>query len=175
VAVAVAVGAARAGARASAALPARGLAAYIGTVAALNTLAWLGRIVPATWHGTLADLLDGTNLSTVPTYSQDLAFWLPFYGVVAVWLWRRRPWGVLLGGAVIAMWVVEAATIAVDQWFGHRADPASPVASAGAVPPFAVWAVLGLWASWTFLRHVRDGDGERVRAAGREEQVGVPT
>jgi hypothetical protein len=53
------------------------------------------------------------------------------------WLWRRRPWGYLLVGAGLAMWVLESTTIAVDQWYGHAAAPASPVAAAALVPEFA--------------------------------------
>ena len=37
-------------------------------------------------------------------------------------------------GATLVMWVLESTAIAVDQWFGHAADPASSVAS-GAVTP----------------------------------------
>ena len=45
-------------------------------------------------------------------------------GVAAAWLWRRRPWGYLLAGAGLVMWVLESASIAVDQWYGHAAAPA---------------------------------------------------
>jgi len=31
------------------------------------------------------------------------------------------------------MWVIESVGVAVDQWFGHAADPASTVASAAVV------------------------------------------
>jgi hypothetical protein len=34
-------------------------------------------------------VLDGTGLTTMPTYVQDLAFWLPLMGLAAWWLWRR--------------------------------------------------------------------------------------
>ena len=42
------------------------------------------------------------------------------------------------------MWVLESASIAVDQWYGHAAAPASPVASGALVPAFAVLAAIGL-------------------------------
>ena len=44
--------------------------------------------------------------------------------------------------------------MAVDQWFGHRADPASPVASDAVVVPFLVLTALGLAVLALFLRHV---------------------
>jgi hypothetical protein len=42
------------------------------------------------------------------------------------------------------MWVLESASIAADQWYGHAAAPASPVASGALVPAFAALAVVGL-------------------------------
>ena len=42
------------------------------------------------------------------------------------------------------MWVLERISIAVDQWYGHAAAPASPVASGALVPAFAALAVIGL-------------------------------
>jgi hypothetical protein len=140
--------------RFDAALPARGFAAYLWAIVALNGLTWLGRIVPATATDSMGDLLEGTGLATVPTYVQDLAFWLPLLATGAWLLWRRRPWGIFVSGAGLAFWTVEAATIAVDQWFGHRADPASDVASNAVVVPFAILAAVGAAVLWWFLRHV---------------------
>jgi hypothetical protein len=88
--------------------------------------------------------LRGTGLTTNVVYVQDLALWLPLMAVAAAWLWRRRPWGYLIVGAGLVMWVIESASIAVDQWYGHAADPGSPVASAALIPAFAVLAVAGL-------------------------------
>jgi hypothetical protein len=135
-------------------LPVRSIAAYLGAVVAINALAWLGRIVPATVDDTMSELLDGMGIATVPTYVQDLAFWLPLLTIGAWLLWHRRPWGFLIAGAGLAFWTVEAATVAVDQWFGHRADPWSDVASNAMVVPFAVMAAVGAGVLWSFLRHV---------------------
>jgi hypothetical protein len=120
-------------------LPVRSIAAYLGAVVAINAL---------------SELLDGMGIATVPTYVQDLAFWLPLLTIGAWLLWHRRPWGFLIAGAGLAFWTVEAATVAVDQWFGHRADPWSDVASNAMVVPFAVMAAVGAGALWSFLRHV---------------------
>lgn len=120
-------------------LPARGIAAFILTVVALNALAWLRFVV-----GDLGEdppgFLDGTGLTTNPIYVQDLAVWLPALAIVAVLLWQRRPSGVFLAGAGLFFWEIEAIGVAVDQWFGHRADPASDVATLGGAVLFVVLA-----------------------------------
>ncbi|WP_143033830.1 hypothetical protein [Nocardioides sp. YR527] len=120
-------------------LPARGIAAFILTVVALNALAWLRFVVPDLGEDP-PDFLAGTGLTTNPIYVQDLVVWLPALGVVAVLLWQRRPAGIFLCGAGLFFWEIEAIGVAVDQWFGHRADPASDVATQGGVVLFVVLA-----------------------------------
>ncbi len=141
-------------ARCSPQLPARGIAAFILVIVALNALAWLGRIVPALVADDPDRLLEGTGLTMVPTYLQDLAFWLPLLGVGAVWLWQRRPWGFLISGGGLAFWSIESVTVAVDQWFGHRADPASTVASDAVVVPFLLVGAVTVGVLVAFLRRV---------------------
>ena len=106
--------------------------------------AWLTRIVPAVVRGGTPAYLHGTGLTVNVGYVQDLALWLPLLAVAAAWLWRRQPWGYLLAGAGLVMWVLESTSIAADQWYGHAAAPASPVASGVLVPAFAALAVIGL-------------------------------
>ena len=137
-------------------MPVRAIAVYLGATVALNALAWLGRIIPATVNDTAPDLVAGMGIATVPTYVQDLAFWLPLIALGAWLLWHRQAWGYLISGAALAFWVLEAATVAVDQWFGHRADPLSDVASDSVVLPFAVLAAISAAVLWSFLHHVSD-------------------
>ncbi len=143
-------------ARVDEAMPARPIAVYLGAVVVLNALAWLGRIVPATVGDRVPDLADGMGIATVPTYVQDLSFWLPLIGLGAWLLWQRRGWGYVISGAALAFWTLEAVTVAVDQWLGHRADPVSDIASDAVVVPFAVLAVIGAVALWSFLGHVSE-------------------
>ncbi|HWJ08871.1 MAG TPA: hypothetical protein VNS46_05810 [Nocardioides sp.] len=137
-------------------LPARGIAAFILTVVGLNALAWLRFVVPD-----LAEeppgFLDGTGLTTNPIYVQDLAVWLPALAVVAVLLWQRRPSGTFLAGAGLFFWLIEAVGVAVDQWFGHRADPASDVATQAGSVLFAVLAAATLVPLALWLRAVPPG------------------
>jgi len=141
-------------ARFSPRLPVRGLAAYALVIVALNGLVWLRNVVPSVLSSTPPSWLDGTGLGTHPVYVLDLAFWLPLMAVAAVWLWRRRPWGYVLVGSILTMWVIESVGVAVDQWMGSAADPASNVASASMTPVFAVLALIGLIPLYFYFHHL---------------------
>jgi hypothetical protein len=130
------------GARLSPRLPVRFVAGFALTVAALNTLAWLAKIVPATFSSNPATVLGDTGLLTNPVFVQDLAIWLPLLTTAALAARHREVWGVLVTGAMLAMFVLESLSIATDQWFGSRADPLSNAASMSMVPVFAVVALL---------------------------------
>jgi hypothetical protein len=138
--------------RLSGGLPVRALSLYVWLIVTLNAIAWLGRVLPGVLTDKPPVMLTGTGLVTNPIIVQDLALWLPLFAVVALWLWRRRPWGAVLVGGILVYWVVESVGIASDQWFGHRADPPSQVASAGAVPAFAVLAIVGLIPLYFLMR-----------------------
>jgi hypothetical protein len=141
------------GSRFSQRAPARGVAAYAWLVGGLNVLLWLGTVLPASFGPFPATFLDGTGVATNAIYVQDLAIWLPLVLVAAWWLWQRQPRGFVVVGAVLVMWVVEAASIAVDQWWGHHLDPASSVVSARLVVPFLVLAIVGAVPVALLLRH----------------------
>jgi len=143
------------GRRFSAALPARGLAAFLGVIAILNAAAWLAQALPATLSDKPPSFLEGTGLITQPSFVQDLSFWLPLTLVVAVWLWQRRPWGLLLSGALFVYGVMEGAGVATDQAFGHAADPASTVVAVAAIPGFAALAVAELVALYFYFRGLK--------------------
>lgn len=138
-------------------LPARGLATYLWVVAALNGLAWLVQVVPATFSAEPPTFLSGTGLTTSPVYVQDLSIWVPLMAVAAFWLWRRRDWGCVIAGTLLTMAVIESVGVAVDQAFGHAADPASSVASLAVVPVFAALAVIGLVPLYFYYRHLGSG------------------
>jgi hypothetical protein len=144
--------------RFSPALPARAIATYVLVIVGLNSLVWLAGAVPAVLSTSSPAVLVGTGLVTVPTYDQDLAFWLPLTAMAAVWLWRRQAWGYLIVGAMLTYLVVEGAGVAVDQWMGSAADPSSTVASAALSPVFAALALIGLVPLFFYLRNL-DGEG----------------
>jgi hypothetical protein len=141
-----------AGESVAATAPTRAVAAYVGVVVALNLAAWLSRVVPALDDPYPAPMLEGTGVATNAIFVQDLAVWLPLAGVAAVWLARRQPRGAVVVGALLAMWVIEGVSVAVDQWFGATADPASSVVSKELVLPFLLIAAVGLVPLWLLVR-----------------------
>jgi hypothetical protein len=144
------------GRRFSVSFPRRAIAVYVLAIVALNTFVWLSGAVPAVLSTTAPKVLDGMGLTTVPTYDQDLAFWLPLIGVAAIWMWRHIEWGRLIVGAALVMWVVEGIGVAVDQWMGSAADPSSTVASAAMAPAFAGLALIGMVPLYFYMRSLHE-------------------
>lgn len=122
---------------------------------------WLRNVVPATFDSEAPAFLDGTGMVTATNYVLDMALFLPFTIAAAVALWRRTPWGVVVGGTMLVVLVLESVAIGVDQWVGAAADPASTVASAAATPMFLVLAAIGavmvgLWYRGAVQRSTED-------------------
>jgi hypothetical protein len=138
-------------------LPARTIAAYLLTVAGLNTLIWLRTAVPASLSAEPTSFLDEIGLTTSPTFVQDLAFWLPLTVLAGVLVWRRVPWGYVIAGTMLTYGVLEAVGVAVDQWFGYHADPTTSYASPGGMWLFVGLAVVGLAPAYLFLRSIDRG------------------
>ncbi|MCB0895860.1 MAG: hypothetical protein H6529_05900 [Nocardioides sp.] len=139
----------------SMAVPPRWVAVYVLVVVALNALAWLARVVPAVLGDDPASLLDGTGVATNPVYVQDLAFWLPVMAWLGIGTWQGHAPRAALATAGIVMWVLESVGVAVDQWWAHAADPASPVASSAAVPLFLAVAAVALVPAVVSVRRSR--------------------
>lgn len=129
-------------ARVTPGLRVRWIAVVLWVVVALNALMWLKGIVPGMVADGTPAFLVGTGLTTLPTYVQDLAFWLPTIVVAGWWLWSGRPWGFVLSASMLTYFVLEAVGVAADQAWGHAADPASSVVSADVVPVFLVLAAV---------------------------------
>ena len=130
-------------ARTDARMPVRTIGGVLVTIVSLNAAAWLVRIIPTIGSDRPTSVLDGSGLLTSPGWVQDLAFWIPASLVAGVLMWRRRPRGVLLAGALLVFFTIESLSVASDQWWGVRADDSQPDwASMTAVPMFLVLAVV---------------------------------
>jgi hypothetical protein len=133
-------------------IPARGLAVFIWAIVVLNTLAWLQVVVPAVFSDDPGSFLVGLGVATNAIYVQDLTVWLPLMAVAAWWMWQRRPLGIFLTGSWLAFGFIEGIGIAVDQWFGHQADPLSTHASTEVIPLMIGLAVINLAGLYFYLR-----------------------
>jgi hypothetical protein len=140
--------------------PVRALAIYLLIIAALFAVVWLKDIVPAIVANTTPAGLAGTKMLTNPVQVLDLSITLPLCVLAGIWLWRRRSWGYVLSGVLLAMLVIETASIATDQVFGHLHDPEAPL---GAVPVFVVLTLIGLVPTVALLRNLRTEQNTKVR------------
>jgi hypothetical protein len=140
-------------------VPARRLAVFVWTIVALNLLAWLQVVVPAVFSEDPTSFLDGLGVATNAIYVQDLVVWLPLMTLAGWWMWNRRPLGVLLTGSWLAFGILEGIGIAVDQWFGHQADPASHHASLEVIPIMIGLAIVNLIGLYFYLRRQSTGTG----------------
>lgn len=132
-------------------VPARATAIYLAANLFMFASLWLQAIVPATLDNSLPPALIETGMTQNPVWVLDFAFTFQLMLIGAVLLWRRRPWGVAIGGLMLIMLTIETASIGVDQVFGHLHDPS---ASLAAVPIMVVTTVAGLVFSTWFLRRV---------------------
>jgi hypothetical protein len=146
-------------ARCSALLPTFGIGIYLITIAVAFAALWLADVLPAMLTGDVPGSLRGTMLPTNAVQVLDFGFTLPLCAVAGVWLTRRRPWGILLSGAMLVFLVLEAVSVAVDQWFGQRVDPLVPTT---VIVSFAVLAIVGAVPMLVFLRSI---DAPDVRSA----------
>ena len=129
----------------------RAIAAYMLAVVALFAFTWLSQIIPALVTHRVPSPLVGTKMLTSPVHVLDLGFLLPATTLAAIWLWQRRAWGYFLAGVMLVMVLIETASIATDQWFGHLHDPSAPLAT---VPMFAVFTLIGLVPTVALLWHL---------------------
>lgn len=132
--------------------PVRAIAVYLVVNALLFLALWLQATVPAVLSSATPAFLEGSGMTTGVVQVIDLGFTLPLMALAATWLWQRRAWGYLLAGTLLVMLAIETTSIAVDQWIGHAADPASPLSSADLTPVFAVLTVIGIVAIGAFFR-----------------------
>jgi len=145
--------------------PARLVGGYLVATALAFAALWLADVLPAVLGGSRPLSLRGTTLPTNPVQVIDFAFTLPASFVAGVWLWRRRPRGYVLGGAMLVLLLIESVSIAVDQYAGHRADPTQP---SGTVALFIALTLVGAVPAVMFLRAI----GARG-AKARDTSVGV--
>jgi hypothetical protein len=146
-------------------MPVRLLAGWLVASCLAFYALWLKNAVPALFESDAPKFLAGTGMVTGTNYVLDMALYLPLTIVVAAALWRRTAWGLVVGGAMLLMLVLESLAVAADQWAGSAADPASSVASAAMTPMFLVVALIGLGALGLWYRATTRSQAEPSKAA----------
>ena len=138
-------------ARLSTRLSTRAIGGYLVAIGVAFALLWLLDVLPALASGDVPRSLRGTSLPTNAVQVLDFGFTLPLCIAAGVWVMRRRPWGILLSGMLLVFFTLESVSVAVDQWFGHQADPLQSVVP---VTMFVGLAVVGAVPMVAFLRAV---------------------
>jgi hypothetical protein len=128
--------------------PVRWIGGYLILTASAFGVLWLSDVLPATLLHVRPNSLRGTTLPTNAVQVIDFALTLPVTAAAGVWLWRRRACGYLLSGLMLVTLTLESISVAMDQYFGHRADPAQPT---GTVTLFVVLAAVGAVPTIGFL------------------------
>ena len=153
-------------------LPIRAIALYLLVTTALFALTWLRDIVPALASNTTPISLQGTKMLTNPIQVVDFAAGFPLTALAAVWLWQRKAWGYALAGLFLVYGVIEAISVATDQFFGHLSDPTQ---SAVMTPVFAVITIIAAVPLVLYFRCLRrDATASASRQAPRMASVSWP-
>jgi len=97
-------------------------------------------------------------------YALDLAFLVPAYGLGAVLLWRRRPWGCVLATVLLTSGVIHQVSYMTALVFQARADIPGATPFDPAEPPILLAFVIG---SVLLFRHLRDRSGHAVEGGLR--------
>jgi hypothetical protein len=93
-------------------LPRRRVSVFFGVIVGLFALLWGGMSVGMA--------VSGQQLDPVPhlVVAIDEAVLLPLLGAAAIKLWRRQPWGVVLGGLMLVKVAATGLTLAFTQALG---------------------------------------------------------
>jgi hypothetical protein len=91
--------------------PVKAVSIFLGVLAALFYLLWLSDAVPATLSGNPSQSLIDAGTPTNFVHVLDMAWMLPAAIIAAVSLWRGKPLGYTLAGAVLTFIVLLALAI----------------------------------------------------------------
>ena len=82
--------------------PVRTVSIYLAVLAVLFYCMWLGEIVPALLAGRIPQSIQDNGTPTNAVHVLDMAWILPAFCITAVNLWRQRPLGYTLAGALLS-------------------------------------------------------------------------
>jgi hypothetical protein len=91
--------------------PVKPLSTYLAVLAILFYGLWLSEVVPALLAGATPQSITDNGTPTNAVHVLDMAWVLPAMGIAAVSLWRKRPLGYTLAGALLSFVVLLALAI----------------------------------------------------------------
>lgn len=116
--------------------PVKGVSIYLGVIAGLFYLLWLSEAVPASLAGNPPQSLIDAGTPTNFVQVLDMAWLLPAIMITAVSLWRKRPLGYTLAGALLTHFVLL--TLAILSMVAFMARAGQPVV----IPQVVIYGVL---------------------------------
>ncbi len=116
--------------------PAKAVSIFLGVIAVLFYLLWLCEAVPASLSGNPPQSLIDAGTPTNFVQVLDMAWLLPAIAIAAVSLWRKRPLGYTLAGALLTH--VVLLTLAILSMIVFMVRAGQPVV----VPQVVIYGVL---------------------------------
>ncbi len=108
--------------------PARWIAAFLFYVAAMVSFLWISQWVRFFMTGKVPDV-NGSEFAYQVIAAVDLSFMVPVQIAAGCALWRRRPWGYVLGGMALVQGAIYTAVMAMICVFGWWLTPGSQLVS----------------------------------------------
>lgn len=106
----------------------RPIAAYLFYVAVMVSFLWISQWVKFLFTGHVPDV-NGSEFAYQVIAAVDLSFMVPLQILAAYLLWRRRPWGYVLGAVALVQGAIYTAVMAMVCVFGWILTPGSHLVS----------------------------------------------
>ena len=138
----------------------RWVAGYMLLVAVGLSLVYLVQSIGFIFTGQLPDIVARTGHPTSIVFALDMTLVIPFFGLGAIWLLQRNPWGYVLAAVATVKGPLYTLVLTVDSLWAMKAG----YADAGAeIPLWLTLTVLGLIASALFYGSLGKGEPSVVR------------
>lgn len=136
--------------------PARGIAGYMFFIAAFLGFNWALRAVRFLVTGRIPQDILNSGLPTAIVYAIDLSLLVPALASVGVLLWKRRPWGYVLGTVLMVKCATYPLALVGMGIYAARAG----VPGAWAMMPFwMAFAAVSLVALGLLIGNMKAADG----------------
>ncbi len=135
--------------------PVRGIAAYMFFIAVFLGFNWMSRALGFLTSGRIPQDILNSGLPTAIVYAIDLSLLVPALGWVGALLWKRRPWGYVLGTVLMVKCATYPLALIGMGIFAARAG----VPGARAMMPFWIgFAAVSLVALGLLLGNMKSAD-----------------